>query len=254
MNPTAIGVIPARYAASRLPGKPLAIIAGKPMIQHVYERAVRAERLQRVVVATDDSRIVDAVQAFGGTVLMTRADHPSGSDRVAEVAVQFDADFIVNIQGDEPFISPHAIDQAVAGLAASPWAQVGTLVTRFASADELRSPNTAKVVLGAGGRALYFSRAPIPFLRDEPESESWLLHHRYYKHIGLYVFRRAYLLEFVTLSVSPLERAEKLEQLRILEHGDAIVCAQTTYASFCVDTPEDLERAQQMSREEAIDQ
>jgi len=245
----AIGIIPARYASKRFPGKVLAPIGDKPMIQHVYERASRAGSLQQVLVATDDERIARAVKRFGGAWRMTNSGHATGSDRVAEVAREMDADFVVNIQGDEPFIDPGAIDLAVEHLSTHPDASVATLVRPCHSWEELRSPNTAKVVLDERGYALYFSRSVIPFYRDELPAETALKAHRYFLHIGLYVFRRPFLLEYTTFAPTALEQAEKLEQLRILERGYKIICAQTDYESICVDTPDDLERAQQKYRE-----
>ena len=248
---TALGVIPARYASTRFPGKPLALIGEKPMIQHVYEKAIQAETLREVVVATDDARIVEAVQAFGGNVILTRDDHETGSDRLAEVAAQHSEAILVNIQGDEPFISPEAIDRAVAKLVETPQADVGTLVTRFRRVDEFLSANTAKVILDKNDFALYFSRAQIPFFRDCDDPKSWLEKDVYFQHIGLYVYRRDFLLKFVEWPPGRLEHVEKLEQLRVLENGHRIVCAKTEYASFCVDTPEDLEKAQQIWKEQA---
>jgi len=245
-------VIPARYGSSRFPGKPLADLGGRPMIQHVYERARRAQRLQRVIVATDDERIAAAVRAFGGEVQMTRADHPSGSDRVGEVAARLPAGIIVNIQGDEPFIAPEAIDLAVQTLQRHPEAGVATLVRRCRSAAELISPNTAKVVLDANGRALYFSRSVIPFLRDEQNPERQLQAHDYFLHIGLYVYRKPFLLQFLHWPPGRLEQAERLEQLRILERGHTIVCAETEYDGLCVDTPEDLELARKKLKEYSL--
>ena len=249
---SAVGVIPARYASSRFPGKPLADLGGKPMIQHVYERAAQAGRLQQVIVATDDRRIAEAVRAFGGRVQMTRSDHPSGSDRVGEVAATLDADIIVNIQGDEPFIDPDAIDLAVETLEAHPDAPVATLVRPCDSVEELQSPNTAKVVLDDAGHALYFSRAAIPFYRDETHPANWLKASSYFLHIGLYVYRKAFLLEYITWPPGRLERIEKLEQLRILERGFRIICAKTDYHAICVDTPEDLAQAQQILKEYGV--
>lgn len=249
MKPAVLGVIPARYAASRLPGKPLADIAGKPMIRLVYERMQKAKTLDQIIVATDDERIAEAVTAFGGLAQMTRADHPSGSDRVAEVAATIDCELVVNVQGDEPFISPDAIDAAVEKLRATPDAVVSTLVTRFADIMSLQSRNTAKVVLAHDDCALYFSRAPIPFDRDAERTENWQWQRAYFQHIGLYVFRKSFLQKFVQMPVCDLERLEKLEQLRILKNGYRIVCAQVGYHSFCVDTPDDLEKARKLAKE-----
>ncbi len=235
-------VIPARYASSRLPGKPLADIHGKPMIQHVVERARMATLVNDVIVATDDQRIMDAVYAFGGTAVMTPADCPSGSDRIALVARGLTAtEIIVNVQGDEPVIPPAMIDEAVAPLLQDPSLPVGTLVTRLRSTEELLDPNTVKAVLDRGGRCLYFSRSPIPFGRDLTPAEL-IERCPVYRHIGMYVYRRDFLMRYAALEQTPLEQAEKLEQLRILEHGYAIHAAVTAHVSIAVDTPADLDR------------
>lgn len=229
-----MGVIPARYSSSRFPGKALALIAGKTMLQHVWERAGRARSLSRLVIATDDQRIFQAARGFGAEVRMTRADHPSGTDRAAEVAAQDGAGVIVNIQGDEPLIDPEAIDAAVRGLAESGGAPMGTLKKRIEDPGELNNPNVVKVVTDLKGNAVYFSRWAIPFARS-PEAA-------HYKHIGLYVYRRDFLLAYSGLPVGPLEQAEKLEQLRALENGYRIRVVETGYESLGVDTPEDLRR------------
>lgn len=236
-----VAIIPARYNSQRLPAKPLADIGGKPMIQHVYEAAAKAERIDGVIVATDDERIASVVRAFGGDALMTPGTLQSGTDRVAFVAKTLsDADIIVNVQGDEPLFTPQMIDEAVAVVAESD-AVAGTLVKKIENDAELFNPNIVKAVLAANGNCLYFSRSPIPFGRDRSQSD-WLAVHTYYKHIGLYVFRREFLLRYTTLKQTPLELAEKLEQLRILEHGYTIRAAVTTYDSIPVDTQEDLDR------------
>ena len=235
-----LGLIPARYGSTRFPGKPLALLAGKPMVQWVYERASQAELLSEVIVATDDQRIFDAVQKFGGRVLMTRNDHPSGSDRIAEVAATSDAEIIVNIQGDEPLIEPAAIDLGVKILLDQPTAQVGTLVGPIRDAADLRNPNIVKVALAQDNTALYFSRLAIPFCRGARVDAEWLQQHTYFKHIGLYIFRRDMLLQFVKWPPGVLERVENLEQLRLLEHGVKIHVAVTAYEARGVDTPEDL--------------
>ena len=236
----AVAIIPARYNAQRLPAKPLADIGGKPMIQHVFEQASKARRVSKVIVATDDERIAVAVKAFGGDVVMTSPDLQSGTDRVAAAAKTLaNADIVVNVQGDEPLIEPEMIDEAVA-VVADGTAQVGTLVKQINREADLFNPNIVKVAMGKDGNCLYFSRSPIPFGRDKPQHE-WLNLQAYYKHIGLYVFRREFLLRYTTLEQTPLERTEKLEQLRILEHGYAISAAVTTYDSIPVDTADDLE-------------
>lgn len=237
----AIVVIPARFASSRLPGKPLAEIAGRPMIAHVCERAARARTVASVVVATDDSRIADALRSFGGRVVMTRADHISGTDRIAEVAAGLDADLIVNVQGDEPFIAPDAIDAAVGAFSGAPDLQMSTLGTALRE-DEAANPNVVKVVTDLTGVALYFSRAPIPYRRQADAPRTSVC-----RHIGLYVYRRAFLLRLASLPPTPLERAESLEQLRVLEHGHRIRVVETTHVSPSVDTPEDLERVRRLA-------
>jgi len=236
-------VIPARYASTRFPGKPLADLCGKPMIQWVYERSSGCDLVDRVVVATDDRRIADAVSGFGGESVMTRADHPTGTDRLAEVARQLQDDLVVNVQGDEPLIDPAMIEAAVAPLLADPSIPMGTLKTPLASLEEYRNPNVVKVVTDLQGFALYFSRAPIPFPRDfAADIDARWEELATAKHIGLYVYRRDFLLEYPGLPVTPLEKQESLEQLRALEHGFRIRVAQTQLAGQGVDTPEDLER------------
>lgn len=244
-----VAVIPARYASSRLPGKPLAEINGKPMIQHVVERVRQAKLVRDVIVATDDERIADAVRNFGGTAVMTPVDCQSGSDRIAIVARDLpSAEIIVNVQGDEPVIPPAMIDEAVEPLLNDPSLPVGTLVTRLRTTEEFLDPNTVKAVIDRNGRALYFSRSPIPFGRDCTAAE---LVDRFavYRHIGMYVYRRAFLMQYAALAQTALEQAEKLEQLRILEYGYAIHAAVTTHTSIAVDTPADLERVRGLLHE-----
>lgn len=231
---TVLGVIPARFASSRFPGKALACIAGKTMVQHVWERAARARYLAKLVIATDDERIVHAARAFGADVRMTRADHLSGTDRVAEVASAEAAPIVVNIQGDEPLIDPAAIDAAVLALLDDDAVPMCTLKKRIEDPRELADPNVVKVVSDRSGNALYFSRSLIPFVRHERTE--------HFKHIGLYVYRRDFLLRYSSLPVGPLEQAERLEQLRALENGYRIRVVETDYESLGVDTPEDLER------------
>ncbi len=239
-------VIPARYASSRFPGKPLVDIAGKPMIQWVYERTAGSSLVDRVIVATDDERIFRAVKAFGGEVQMTGADHPTGTDRLAEVAARVETEIVVNVQGDEPLIDPRMIDLAVEPLTADPSIPMGTLKTPIASAEEFLNPNVVKVVTDRQGFALYFSRAPIPYPRDFAGSLKDLFQDlSAFKHIGLYVYRRDFLLAYPKLPATPLENLEKLEQLRALEHGHKIRVVETTLSSLGVDTPEDLERVRE---------
>jgi 3-deoxy-manno-octulosonate cytidylyltransferase (CMP-KDO synthetase) len=244
--PSAIGVIPARYGSSRFPGKPLIDLAGKPMIRHVAERAAKARSLGRVIVATDDERIYEAATASGVEALMTPSDVPSGTDRTALVAEKMDAEIFVNIQGDEPLIEPDEIDSVVGILLDDPRADAGTLVKKLDRLEDLVSPHTAKVVLDQAGYALYFSRNPIPHLRDVEDPEAGIRGHVYWKHIGIYSYRREFLLQYSRWGPTPLERAEKLEQLRILEKGHKIKTAETRFESVCVDTPEDAERVRSL--------
>ena len=233
-------VIPARYASTRLPGKPLLSDTGRPLIQHVVEAAARARRITRVIVATDDMRIFRAVEAFGGQAVMTRSDHPSGTDRVAEVAAGLpDAGIIVNLQGDEPEVSGHALDLVASLLENDPEAPMSTLATPIRDASMYRDPSCVKVVRGGSGRALYFSRAPIPHHRDGAPAAGAALG---YLHLGLYAYRRDFLLKLAALPPSPLEQAEKLEQLRVLEAGHPIAVGLVDEPGVGIDTPEDYAR------------
>lgn len=240
-------IIPARYASSRFPGKPLADICGKPMIQWVYERSLLCAAVDRVIVATDDERIAAAVRDFGGEVAMTRADHSTGTDRLAEVAAGLDADLIVNVQGDEPLIEPAMIEAAVAPLLEDRGIVMGTLMTPLASLEEYLNPNVVKVVTDQQGFALYFSRAAIPHPRDRADrlDQCWAAL-PVAKHVGLYVYRRDFLLLYPTLAETPLEGIEKLEQLRVLEHGFRIRAVMTAMTVQGVDTPQDLARVRQI--------
>jgi len=231
-----LGVIPARYASSRFPGKPLAAIAGKTMLQHVWERASQARYLTNLVIATDDERIRRAAEDFSAKVVLTRSDHLSGTDRVAEAASASHAQIIVNIQGDEPMIDPAAIDASVLGLLDCDEAPMSTLKTRIFRASDAADPNIVKVVTDAEENALYFSRSAIPYVRETDGSTA------YFKHLGLYVYRRDFLLAYPDLPVGPLERAERLEQLRALENGFKIRVVETDCDSVGVDTPEDWEK------------
>jgi len=239
-NEAVLGVIPARYASQRFPGKPLANILGKPMIQWVYERAKQAQLLSDVIVATDDERIFQAVENFGGKVEMTPTQINNGTERVALIAEKHHFPIIVNIQGDEPLIDPKSIDIGIRLLLDDPAVIMGTLVKKIENAAELANPNLPKVVLDHQYYALYFSRAIIPFNRDQQQGE-WLSDHPYYRHLGLYVYRNEFLQKYVRLPESSLERIEKLEQLRVLEHGYRIKAAIVDNAPRGVDTPEDLE-------------
>jgi 3-deoxy-manno-octulosonate cytidylyltransferase (CMP-KDO synthetase) len=242
---TAVGVIPARYEASRFPGKPLATIAGLPMLQRVWEGARSAKSLRDVVVATDDARIEEACRSFGAEVFMTRADHPTGTDRIAEVALDLDDEVVVNIQGDEPLIEGFVVDAAVEALADAPDASLATVV-HGADAAALEDPNRVKVVIDRRGDALYFSRSPIPYLREPGAAP------RYWQHVGLYAYRRSFLLDFVKLERTQAERAEALEQLRALEHGHRIRCAVVEgWRSVSVDVPEDVAAVEARLRESA---
>jgi 3-deoxy-manno-octulosonate cytidylyltransferase (CMP-KDO synthetase) len=232
-------VIPARYASSRFPGKALATLASKTMLEHVWERVKMARYLTDAVIATDDERIHDAARRFGAAVRMTRPDHVSGTDRVAEVASAVDADLIVNIQGDEPLIDPAAIDAAILPLTHEPAIQMGTLKKKIEDPREVGDPNVVKVVTDRFQNAIYFSRSTIPYIRGGGSPV-------YYKHIGLYVYRRDFLLRYSDLPIGPLEEAERLEQLRALENGFKIRVVETEYESLGVDTPEDLARVSQL--------
>lgn len=250
-----LAVIPARFQATRLPGKILADIAGKPMIEHVYRRAEAAARVHAVLVATDDERIADAVRAFGGAAVMTGADHTSGTDRIAEVVRQLPCRAVVNLQGDEPLIEPATIDAAVAPLVDEPTAEMSTVSRPFASADEFHSPHVVKVVTNLAGDALYFSRAPIPASVPSAASPYALRATRdklaavpseARAHVGLYVYRRDILLKLASLPPAALELLESLEQLRALAHGIRIRVVHTRHVAAGVDTPADLERVRQL--------
>jgi 3-deoxy-manno-octulosonate cytidylyltransferase (CMP-KDO synthetase) len=235
-----IVVIPARYHSTRLPGKALADIAGRPMIEHVYRRAAAASGVDAVIVATDDARVVDAVRAFGGEVVMTSASHRTGTDRVAEVARSLDCDIVINVQGDEPLIPPQMIEDVIAPLRLD-GVVMSTLRREIDDAADRVSPHVVKVVVNRDDDALYFSRAAIPYSRDVgPEAPT---HTRVFKHVGLYGYRREFLIEFAAMPQTPLEISESLEQLRALEHGFRIRTPETVHDSLGVDTPEDLERA-----------
>lgn len=231
-----IGIIPARYGSSRFPGKPLVDISGKPMIQHVFERAMESS-LDEIYVATDDQRIVDRVIAFDGNVLLTSPNHPSGTDRCGEASIKLhldDHDIIVNIQGDEPFIQKEQIDALVA-LFDQPDVEIATLVKPFDNPLDAQNPNKVKVVFSNQHKALYFSRSPIPYPRDSEEIT-------YYKHLGIYTYRYQTLKKLITLPISSLEKVEKLEQLRWLENNFSIFVAITDHESIAIDTPEDMHK------------
>jgi 3-deoxy-manno-octulosonate cytidylyltransferase (CMP-KDO synthetase) len=231
-------VIPARYGSTRLPGKPLLRSTGKYLIQHVYERARRARAADRVIVATDDTRILSAVESFGGVAVMTRKDHPSGTDRVAEVAAGLDADAVINLQGDEPLLDPDGLDLLAGLLASDPAADVATLAAPIRDRETYLSPNAVKVVCDDRGRALYFSRSPIPFVRDGAPDFS-TDPPRFLLHLGVYAYRREALLRLAASPPHPLELSEKLEQLRVLGLGGTIRVGIVGSAHRGVDTPDD---------------
>jgi 3-deoxy-manno-octulosonate cytidylyltransferase (CMP-KDO synthetase) len=233
-----LAVIPARYHSTRFPGKVLVDIAGRTMLEHVYRRAAAAHSVDAVLVATDDQRIVDAVDSFGGVVCLTSSAHASGTDRLAEVAAQLSCDLLVGVQGDEPLLDPAVIDAVVAPLKKDRQIGMATAARRLSEPRDLTNPNAVKVVCDREGYALYFSRAPIPHGRDGSAPEASV-------HVGLYVYRHETLLRLAQLTPGPLERAEALEQLRALEHGIRIKVVETTYESLGVDTPSDLDRIRQ---------
>jgi 3-deoxy-manno-octulosonate cytidylyltransferase (CMP-KDO synthetase) len=251
----AIAVIPARYESSRFPGKPLAFLLGKPLIQHVYERAKQANCIQEVFVATDNKLICESVESFGGKAVMTSDKHQSGTDRIAEAMIRigekgfavYNTDVVVNIQGDEPLIMPEMIE-AVVLLMEDERAAIGTLARKIQEPREVLNPNVVKVVTGNEGFALFFSRCPIPYHRDImegkglPLKQEYMCNIRMFKHIGIYAYRKAFLERFSQLSPGVLEQAERLEQLRALEHGYAVKVGETEYDTIGVDTPEDLEQ------------
>jgi 3-deoxy-manno-octulosonate cytidylyltransferase (CMP-KDO synthetase) len=241
---TIIAVIPSRYGSTRFPGKALADIKGKPMIQWVYERTTRSTLVDRVIVATDDERILNVVKSFGGEAMMTSPHHTTGTDRIAEVATALDCDIVVNVQGDEPLIRPEMIDEALLPLVQDASIPMGTLCRKIEDRQEAFDPNVVKVVFNKNNFALYFSRAPIPWHRDAwAGKRPWdelTLEGPLYKHIGLYVYRRDFLLDYAAMPGTALEAAEKLEQLRALENGHKIKTVITQYESFGVDIPDDL--------------
>ena len=238
-------VIPARYSSTRLPGKPMAMIAGKPMIQRVYERAKEAKRPNNVLVATDHELVYQAVQGFGGQVMMTSPDHPTGTDRLAEVAAEHpEADIIINVQGDEPLIAPEVIDLLASAFDDDTELNMATLMTEM-DKSEYNLPSAVKVVASLNGYALYFSRSLIPYPRNSKLASGSL---PVYKHIGIYAYRRNFLLNYAALTPTPLEQTESLEQLRALEHGYKIKVLKTDFKSIGVDTPEDLEKVNEYFR------
>ena len=241
---TVIGVIPARYGSSRLPGKALKTISGIPMIQRVYERSCYARVLSAVYVATDDERIAEVIRACGGRTILTSQAHPSGTDRIAEAIQTFDADIVVNIQGDQPFIDPLMIDEVVQPFLEEPDLLMATVMHPIDGEQDLQDPSVVKVVTDLQGNALYFSRSLLPYPRER-------IPHAVYEHVGLYAYRREFLLKLASLQPTPLERIESLEQLRVLEHGFRMrvvetKCRDNEFSGFSVDTEEDLARAEAM--------
>jgi len=236
------GIIPARYGSTRFPGKPLTLINGKTMIRRVYEQVMKASSIDFAIVATDDQRIIAEVENFGGRAAMTSTDHKSGTDRCAEVleSLEDEIDIVINIQGDEPFIDPGQIDQ-VAGLFQNPRVEIASLSSTIATEKELNNPNVVKLITGIDGRALYFSRLPIPYFRGEKAGIN-LDKHKYLKHIGIYAYRSETLRKIVKLEQGDLEKAESLEQLRWLENGFSIYLSHTNSESISIDSPEDLSK------------
>lgn len=245
-EPRVVAIIPARWGSSRFPGKPLALIQKKPMIQWVVEQAQKASRVSEVIVATDDDRILNAVTGFGGKAVMTSQDHATGSDRIAEVASGLKCDIVVNVQGDEPLIPPENIDQVIDCLDKNPTLNVATLMMAVRESGEINDSNVVKVVTDQKGRALYFSRSAIPYHRDEWKNGVSNETSRVFKHIGLYAYTRTFLLEFTRMNPTPIEQLEKLEQLRILEHGYPIQVEITDKISMGVDRIEDLDKIERM--------
>ncbi len=245
-----VAVIPARYGSTRFEGKPLADILGKPLIQHVYEGVCQSKLIDKAIVATDDQRILDVVRGFGANGVITSPDHPTGTDRVAEVAQKLRAEIIVNVQGDEPLIKGPTIDKAIRPLLRDNTLPMSTLMTRIKEVKDWLNPHIVKVVVDQKGLALYFSRSPIPFPRDlnierllsKSSHGQEVLAKRVFKHIGVYVYRRDFLLRYSKMKPTPLERLEKLEQLRALENGYRIKVTAVDYEPLSVDTPEDLQR------------
>ena len=245
-----VGIIPSRYGSTRLPGKALRLIAGKPMIQRVLERCLTARCLDSVWVATDDERIAQAVAAVGGRVIMTSPHHPSGTDRLAEAVTKLDADFVVNLQGDQPFLDGEMIAEAVQPLLDDPALPMATLMHAVACQEDFANPGIVKVVVDRASNALYFSRSLIPYPRQD-------IPHSVFEHVGLYVYRRDFLLTLAGLASTPLEQIESLEQLRVLEHGYKLRVVETRaqdheFTGFSVDTEADLQRAEQMLRERGL--
>jgi len=240
-----LGIIPARYASTRFPGKPLVDIAGKSMIQRVYEQAKKCIHLSEVIVATDDDRIFNHVTGFGGVAIMTSSDHQSGTDRCAEVALKHPGyDTIINIQGDEPYIDPEQISKLISCFNDGN-TQIATLIKKVLTEQELHNTNSPKVIINKHSEAIYFSRSPLPHIRGQ-EPQNWLQHFTYFKHIGIYGYRADILQQITKLPISPLEKAESLEQLRWIENGYKIKVAETELETYAIDTPEDLKKLSEL--------
>jgi len=238
--PKILAVVPARYASTRFPGKIIAPLAGKPLVVHTYERALRAKLVSEAVIATDDAKVIEAVAPFGVRAVMTRADHACGTDRIAEVAQNSDAPIIVNVQGDEPLIDPKTIDAAIQPLLDHPDIVMSTARRLIIELSHIQDPNVVKVVCDQHGLAMYFSRLPIPYIRDAADRAAAPPCH--WQHLGLYVYRRDFLLQYARMPQTPLEKLEKLEQMRVLENGYKIAVIDTEYEAIGVDVPKDLER------------
>jgi len=245
-----VAIIPARYASVRFPGKVVAVLAGRPLVFHTYERACKASLVDEVIIATDSGEVEAQLKALGARVVMTRADHASGTDRIAEVAESLDADIVVNVQGDEPLIDPTTVDATIQALIDSDDVQMATARHSISDPAAIADPNVVKVVCDAQGCALYFSRSAIPYDRgddDAPEQAD-----SYWQHVGIYAYRRDFLMAFARLTPTPLEKTERLEQLRALENGHRIAVVDTEYTSIGVDTPEDLERVRGILEAELV--
>ncbi len=249
MTSQVVGIIPARYGSTRLPAKALAMLKGRPLIQHVWEQAKQARHVGEVLVATDDARIAQAIEAVGGKAVMTSPTHRSGTDRIAEVARQMDAQAFLNIQGDEPLIRPEQIDQVAQFLLAHRAVPMVTLMTPLTRREDQANPNVVKVVVDQDGYALYFSRAPIPFIREQSAISNQQSAKTFYKHLGIYGYQREFLLRYPHLAPTPLEQAEQLEQLRAVEHGYRIKVLETPYDTIGVDTLDDLQRVERLLAE-----
>ncbi|OME86476.1 MULTISPECIES: 3-deoxy-manno-octulosonate cytidylyltransferase [Paenibacillus] len=234
----AVAVIPARYGSTRFPGKPLANIKGKAMIEHVYLNVQKAESISEVWIATDDQRIIDKVEAFGGKCILTRGNHQTGTDRIAECLSAINADIIINVQGDEPLIDGKMLDELIQSFKDTPDLQMATFKSKIIDSRDVDDPNVVKVITNSDGKAIYFSRSPIPYNRDMRDDVA------YYKHIGVYAYKKSFLSDFVKLQQSSLELSESLEQLRALENGISIKVVETDHILISVDTPEDLKRVE----------